>query len=184
MTARTVGQEMQFHLACIPVTRAEFNPYFVRKTLDEMRILKIKPRLLLMDREFLRSRCNECHLRCMSQISNACCIHYWNQKGNTGIYRRHKRIGEYVLSSQDGNTFRCNLIIVPKKNATDDDPYIGFVTNMRDCTVQDILKLPEEYRARWGIETGYRDAKRIMPHTTSRNDAIRLALFFLSLGKC
>ena len=74
MTARTVGQEMQFHLACIPVTRAEFNPYFVRKTLDEMRILKIKPRLLLMDREFyavdvMRVISGACHKFLMPAVS-------------------------------------------------------------------------------------------------------------------
>ena len=42
-------------------------------------------------------------------------------------------------------------------------------------------ELPEEYRKRWGIETGYRDSKRVTPRTVSRNDAIRLALFYLSL---
>ena len=47
--------------------------------------------------------------------------------------------------------------------------------------MEDLLVLPEEYRKRQGIETGYRDAKRAMPRTTSRNDSIRLALFFFGL---
>ena len=31
------------------------------------------------------------------------------------------------------------------------------------------------------LGTGYRDAKRVMPRITSRNDSIRLGLFFLAL---
>ena len=58
---------------------------------------------------------------------------------------------------------------------------MGFVTNMVDCTPEDMTGIPEEYRKRRRMETEYRDAKRTMPRTTSRNAAIRPALFFLSL---
>ena len=85
------------------------------------------------------------------------------------------------MRAHNGDKFECTLIMVPKADPKDGDRYMGFVTNMVDCTPEDMTEIPEEYRKRWGIETGYCDAKRTMPRTTSRSAAIRLALFFLSL---
>ena len=84
------------------------------------------------------------------------------------------------MRSSDGARFKCTLII---SSAKDGDGHVAFVTNCnKDSYTQETLSaLPEEYRKRWRIETGYRDAKRVMPRTTSRNDAIRLALFYISL---
>ena len=42
----------------------------------------------------------------------------------------------------------------------------------------------EEYRDRWGIETGYRCAKSIRPRTVSRNPVLRVLLFYMSLAVC
>ena len=42
----------------------------------------------------------------------------------------------------------------------------------------------EEYRDRWGIETGYRCAKSIRPRTVSRNPVLRMFLFYVSLAVC
>ena len=58
---------------------------------------------------------------------------------------------------------------------------LGFVTNIKDYKSRDLADLPKEYKKRWGIETGYRDAKRVMPRTISRNAVIRLFMFFVSL---
>ncbi len=41
--------------------------------------------------------------------------------------------------------------------------------------------IPEEYKKRWGIETGYRDAERSRPKTTGQNAVIRIFLFFMAL---
>lgn len=182
MTARTVGTNLQFHLACIPVTRHEFNPYFVRRTLDEVRQLHVRPRLLLMDREFYA-------VDVMRTISRACLRFLMPAVCTAGIRKAMREfedggrgpVSGYVLRAQNGDEFRCTLAIVPRADPSDGDRHIGFVTNTGGCTPEDLMSLPEEYRKRWGIETGYRDAKRVMPHTTSRKDAVRLVLFFLSL---
>ena len=41
--------------------------------------------------------------------------------------------------------------------------------------------LPEEYRKRWGIETGYACVGRFRPKTTSRNQSMRFMCFFYPL---
>ena len=182
MTARTVGDGPQLHLACVPVTRDEFNPHFVREILDEVRRLQARPRLLLMDREFYA-------VDVMRVMSRAGLRFLMPAVCTTGIRKALQEFGGgkrgpvsgYVLRAQNGDEFGCTLVIVPRADPTDGEAHVGFVTNVRDCTPEDMLGLPEEYRKRWGIETGYRDAKRIMPRTTSRRDAVRLALFFLSL---
>ena len=47
---------------------------------------------------------------------------------------------------------------------------------------QDLIsKIPDEYKKRWGIETGYACMERIRPRTSSRNDSIRMPLMYLPL---
>ena len=48
-------------------------------------------------------------------------------------------------------------------------------------SLKEITTLPEEYRKRWGIETGYRQIEEIRPRTTSRDDVFRMMLFYTAL---
>ena len=41
--------------------------------------------------------------------------------------------------------------------------------------------VPEEYRKRWGIETGYACVGKFRPRTTSRNHSMRFMCFFYPL---
>ena len=182
-TASIVGAEVRVHLGGIPVIRGEFNPYFVRKMLDQIRMLHIKPSLILLDREFYA-------VDVMQKISRAGQRFLMPATNTTGIKKAMKEhadgkrdaVFEYQVKAQNGDSFRCTLVIAEFPNPKGSDPKrIPFVTNMKDCSMEDLLALPEEYRKRWGIETGYRDAKRVMSRTTSRNDSIRLGLFFLAL---
>ena len=60
---------------------------------------------------------------------------------------------------------------------------MAFATNLPRPSVAGLLAgLPGEYRMRWGIETGYRDVKRIRPMTASRSLSVRIAYFFFSLA--
>jgi len=57
-----------------------------------------------------------------------------------------------------------------------------FATSLPCGTPGEALRrIPEQYRKRWGMETGYRSSKGIRARTTSRNPAIRMLLFTLSL---
>ena len=75
--------------------------------------------------------------------------------------------------------------IYPKKGCDKDakihDRYIAFATNLPrhriHCTVK---SLPEEYRDRWSIETGYRQIEQVRAKTRSRSFSLRLFLFYFS----
>ena len=41
-------------------------------------------------------------------------------------------------------------------------------------------ELPEEYRKRWGIKTGFRVQDNVQAKTTSKNYAVRVAYIMLS----
>ncbi len=62
------------------------------------------------------------------------------------------------------------------------DRYRAFATSLPCENERDVVKyVPEQYKRRWGIETGYRSAKSIRPHTSSKNPSVRMLLFVLSL---
>ena len=47
--------------------------------------------------------------------------------------------------------------------------------------LKEIDHLPDEYRKRWGIETGYRQVNEIRPRITSRDATFRMILFYTAL---
>jgi len=183
ITARTVGCQNQTHLACIPVTRDTFNPEFVRKLLRKIRILNIRPRLLLMDREFYAVDV----LKAVARAGLRFLVPAVRTPGARRAMREYadgKRdaVSTYTMVSQDGTRMECDIIILDRTGSEGERFQIAFVTNHAGCTRDGLLELPEEYRRRWGIETGYRDAKRAMPRTCSRKDHVRLVMFYLSLA--
>ena len=96
-------------------------------------------------------------------------------------------VSKYVLRSAPGGAETgANLLIlkneVRAKNATVEERYVAFATNLPRPSVAGLLvDLPGEYRMRWGIETGYRDVKRIRPMTASRSLSVRIAYFSLAM---
>ena len=62
------------------------------------------------------------------------------------------------------------------------EKYHVFATSMISCkALKEIDHLPDEYRKRWGIETGYRQVNEIRPRTTSRDATFRMILFYTAL---
>ena len=72
-----------------------------------------------------------------------------------------------------------------KKEKDDDDvtsQYVVFATNRRIRSVRvTIDSIPEEYRTRWEIETGFRVIKGAMGWTCNNSPTVRLLLFYLPL---
>ena len=112
------------------------------------------------------------------------------------------KIMEHTIKSGK-NTASFHLIIMKKASAkedgdeqedseqeeidADDDEdaitkdYVVFATNIPQSEIiEEISLIPEEYRKRWGIETGFRCLKGIMGKTTSRSMSFRIFLFFFS----
>ena len=79
-----------------------------------------------------------------------------------------------------------HLVIARRRDAKDDDPpskkYVAFATNVPFEDPKEMLRrIPEEYRARWGIETSYRVQDGFEARTCSRDPTIRIVYFILSI---
>ena len=61
-----------------------------------------------------------------------------------------------------------------KKQLSLQDLYFGFATNLPRSVAESLSYIPEEYRRRWGIETGYRVMGMVKAKTTSKNYVLRL----------
>jgi IS4 transposase len=47
--------------------------------------------------------------------------------------------------------------------------------------MRNVRRLPDDYRRRWGIETGYAGVEGFRARTTSRNHSLRLLYFYYAL---
>lgn len=90
-------------------------------------------------------------------------------KENYTMYKRNKK--NRIL---DSATFRVVYLKVNNKIQ-------AFATNKKKLTKKFVRELPDYYRKRWGIETGYRVKKNIRGKTTSQEYVIRYFYFALSV---
>ena len=103
------------------------------------------------------------------------------------VKEKRPAVSKYTMTSREGYTATFTLVILEKTPEPDEvkketDRYIVFATNARARSKQDLIsKIPDEYKKRWGIETGYACMERIRPRTSSRNDSIRMLLMYLPL---
>jgi hypothetical protein len=73
-------------------------------------------------------------------------------------------------------------LLPKKKKLTVSDLYFGFATNLpRFLAVKLPSFIPQEYRRRWGIETGYRVQDNALAKTTSTNYKLRLLYQLVSV---
>lgn len=61
-----------------------------------------------------------------------------------------------------------------KKELSLYDLYFAFATNLPRSVAASVSFIPQEYRRRWGIETGYRVQGMVKAKTTSKNYVLRL----------
>lgn len=92
---------------------------------------------------------------------------------------------DHVIVGAEKKLAYCRLFMFMKKYAqpTDavTDRYIAFATNMSvDGVILAYDQLPEEYRKRWGIETGFRVQDNVQAKTTSKNYTVRVVYIMLS----
>jgi len=173
------------HLSADRVTRDRFNPDFVRKTMRKCARLRIGACLYLLEREFYAADV-------MREIRDGRRHFVMPAKKDAGIRRaitEHAQglrgaVSRYTVGGTGGFTFR--LVIVPAPGRSDAgcvfDRYHVFATSLPCGTPGEALRrIPEQYRKRWGIETGYRSSKGIRARTTSRSPSVRMLLFTLSL---
>ena len=186
-TAQCVDADCRAHLAGRTVERGQFLTEIVPELLQDLERNGIKVRRLFVDREFFKiGVINEIDKRGIKYIMPAI-----KTQGVAAAIKEHvagkrKAVSKYVMKSQvEGTEAEFTLIIIKKKKASDDakDAHHVFATNAEYASVKAFLAdVPREYKKRWGIETGFRDVRRIRPMTTSRSLSVRVAYFFFALA--
>ena len=161
---------------------------FVRKLLSESKKLGLK-KPLLMDREF-------------SSVDVMCFLDGHSEKflmtvsKTPGIkkavseFRSGKRdaISRYEMRSNDRTTFRFWPVIKKCLKETKGKKrweYLTYATNVERWYIKRTMKdIPEEYKKRRRIENDFKSVEQMRVRTCSRNHAIRVFMFFLSLAVC
>ena len=101
---------------------------------------------------------------------------------------KRKAISRYEMRSNDGTTFRFWLVIkkrLKEKKGKRRWEYLMYATNVERRYIKRTIKdIPEEYKKRWRIENNFKSVEQMCARTCSRNHAIRIFMFFLSMTVC
>ena len=176
-------------MAVVRVTEDISKIEFVRKLLSESKKMGLKKSIILMDREF----------------SNVEVMRFLDEHGEKFLmavsktprikkavleFRRGKRkaISRYEMRSNDGTTFRFWLVIkkrLKEKKGKRRWEYLTYATNVERWYIKRTMKdVPEEYKKHWRIENNFKSVEQMRARTCSRNHAIRVFMFFLSMTVC
>ena len=174
-------------VSTIPVYQLEDHALIVEELVKAARDKGIRIHTLLIDRGFYTidamNILDELKVRyLMPAVKNSRIKHVIEDCHNHLIPNMVK----LTMRRDSGEEASFSLIIHPKKDAEDADPiherYTVFATNMKYPEAFKLYpEIPEEYRKRWGIETGFRVQNTIKAKTTSTNYTIRLIYQMLSI---
>ena len=188
-TMQIVIEEQLPTIAVVRVTDDISKTEFMRKLLSESRKTGLKKSIILMDREFgnveVMRFLDECGERFLMAVSKTPGI-----KKAVSEFRCGKRgaISKYEMRSNDGTTFRFWLVIkkrLKEKKGMRRWEYLMHATNVERWYIKRTMKdVPEEYKKRWRIENNFKSVEQIRARTGSRNHAIRVSMFFLSMIVC
>ena len=92
---------------------------------------------------------------------------------------------DFKIEGDQDKKARCRLFMLMKRDASPLEPvtgrYVAFFTNLSvERVILAYEQLPEEYRKRWGIETGFRVQDNVQAKTTSKSFTVRVVYIMLS----
>lgn len=171
----------------IPVHQLDDHALVVEKLIGAAKQRGIRIRILLIDRGFytvdVMNKLDELGVTCLMPAIK-------NERIKRAIEEHHDGLIPSMVKFSIRNAFErqafFGLMIYPKRGAKETDPvherYIVFATNMRYREAFRLFsQIPDEYRRRWGIETGYRVQNQVKAKTTSKNFTVRLVYQMLSV---
>jgi hypothetical protein len=171
----------------IPVHQLDDHAYIAEKLINAAKARGIKIRTLLIDRGFysvdVMNKLDEMGVRYLMPAKK-------NERIKRAIEEHHSGLIPSMVKFSIRNAAEqqasFGLMIYPKKGAKETDPthekYIVFATNMGYRQAFRLFPvIPDEYRRRWGIETGYRVQNQVKAKTTSTNYTVRLVYQMLSV---
>ena len=198
MTMQVVSGKSRVTLSSYQVANGEPQSHYLGALIENARRQGADIDTLLLDRGF-NSVAN------IIEMERQRVRYVMPKSGNTRVYRRmeaadanpDEAVRPYTMKAKDGRTATPTMVIVPKKikpcskkcgtckrckPVLMKDKYVAFLTNIPVDRPKKLLKhIPKAYRARWGIETGYRSVESIRAKTKSPKTAARLFLFYFTL---
>ncbi|VVB55766.1 Transposase DDE domain protein [uncultured archaeon] len=158
----------------------------MKSMMQRLKAMEINLRTLFMDREFF----NNPTISTLQRLNkNYVIAAKSNKKINAILLEHKKKFGqtstffEYQFE-KGGQKFIIVAVLNPKydpnsKQDKGNNEYHLFATNLPINNASDFIKkIPEEYRKRWNIETGYRVKNAFKIRTCSKSPIAR-SLFFL-----
>ncbi|XHH10039.1 MAG: transposase [Candidatus Bathyarchaeia archaeon] len=170
----------------MPLTSLDDDPFILETLLLAARARGIRIRTLLVDRGFHGVNVVN-KLKQLRQPFLAPAIRTSGVKRAILAYDRKETPAEidFRMVGTFNRVAFCRLFMVMKHGASPDDLVVNrynvFLTNLSILRV--ILafeELPEEYRKRWGIETGFRMHDAVEAKTTSTNRTVRVVYTLMS----
>ncbi len=170
----------------MPLTSLDDDPFILETLILAARARGIRIRTLLVDRGFNGVKVVN-KLKQLRQMFLApaiktpgvkCAIEAYDRK-ETSAEVDFRMVGTYNIEAF------CRLFMVMKQGVSPDDAVVNrynvFLTNLPILRVILAFELlPEEYRKRWGIETGFRMQDNVEAKTTSVNPTVRVVYTLLS----
>ncbi len=179
--------EIKFTLDVIDIDGLVKNySILMESMMQRLKEMDINLKTLFMDREFF----NNSTISTLHRLNkNYVIAAKSNKKINAMLFEHNKKFGETSTLfeyqfEKGGPKFIIVAILNPKydPNAKKDkgnNEYHLFATNLPVNNASDFIKkIPEEYRKRWNIETGYRVKNAFKIRTCSKSPVVR-SLFFL-----
>ena len=182
-TIQCVEESCRAQIGATPIRYGDSKGIIVRKLINDCIRNNIQTRLILLDREFFSTAV-------IHQIKQNQQKFLMPARKTPGIKNAieqfvsgdRESISQYTIRSASKHVESFTLVILPNPNVTKPsitDQYVVFATNVpMNKIFWNLHTLPEEYRKRWGIETGYACVGRFRPRTTSKNHAMRFMCFF------
>ena len=180
-----IVDDVRLTLAALSHTKDDNNAGLVRRTIGNVRDLSVKVKRLLLDRGYYSVNVlkvlREMRVPYIMMVKKSKPIQRLVKDYHNGV---GKQTVQYTVKSKNGSE-RIRLLIVKRKDADSHkkitDKYVVLAYRSRRKKVKDIIAdIPEEYRKRWGIETGYRNIGFMRAKTRSMIPGVRQFLFLFS----
>ena len=186
-TLQCVEEGRRAQVACAHVGILDDNADVIAGLLGQVRLHEVEVSLLLLDREFFSASCMARLEKGGQRYLMPCKL---TRRTKDAIREcaqgKRRRVSRCTITSTEGREGAYNIVILPRKGLeSEEDPlkrYVAFATNIpRRFAMWNVRRLPDDYRRRWGIETGYAGVEGFRARTTSKNHALRLLYFYYAL---
>ena len=186
-TLQCVEEGRRAQISCTHVGILDDNAEVIAGLLGQAWLREIEISLLLLDKEFYSASC-------MIRLEKEGQRYLMPCKLTPAVKRaimehaegKRRKVSGCTVTPSEGEVASFNIVILPRKGCEkESDPlkrFIAFATNIpKRFVMWNVRRLPDDYRRRWGIETGYSGVEGLRARTTSKSHSLRLLYFYYAL---